>query len=116
MIKLTNSLNAWGLPAFENTFRDEVGALDSEQLPLQQGLMQSSHVSDSGFSVVILNSSDTSKVIQVKTGIFYSGVIAGSCCSDDPTPLNEQTEYCEIEFEISKSTAETKITLLSSDI
>ena len=116
MIKLTNSLNAWGLPAFENTFRDEVGALDNEQLPLQQGLMQSSHVSDSGFSVVILNSSDTSKFIHVKTGVFYSGVIAGSCCSDDPTPLNEQTEYCEMRFEISKLTAETKITLIFTDM
>lgn len=116
MIKLTNSLKEWGTSAFEKTFKGEVETLDSQQLPLQQGLMQSSHVSDSGFSAVILHSSDTSNTIHVKTGIFYSGVIAGSCCSDDPTPLNEQTEYCEIEFEISKSTAETKITLLSSDI
>lgn len=89
-------------------------ALDSEHLPLQQGLTQSSYVSDSGFSIVILNSFDTAGVIQVKTGVFYSGVIAGSCCSDDPTPLNEQTEYCEMQVEISKSTAEAKITLLTT--
>lgn len=114
MIRLTNSLNTWGSPAFENSFRDEFGALDSERLPLQQGLTQSSYVSDSGFSIVILNSFDTAGVIQVKTGVFYSGVIAGSCCSDDPTPLNEQTEYCEIQVEISKSTAEAKITLLTT--
>ena len=113
MIRLTNSLNTWGSPAFENSFRDEIEALDSEHLPLQQGLTQSSYVSDSGFSIVILNSFDTAGVIQVKTGVFYSGVIAGSCCSDDPTPLNEQTEYCEMQVEISKSTAEAKITLLS---
>ncbi|MGB5225207.1 MAG: hypothetical protein WBN49_08525 [Arenicellales bacterium] len=114
MIRLTNSLNTWGSPAFENSFRDEIEALDSEHLPLQQGLTQSSYVSDSGFSVVILNSFDTAGVIQVKTGVFYSGVIAGSCCSDDPTPLNEQTEYCEMQVEISKSTAEAKITLLTT--
>lgn len=116
MITLANSLSTWGSPEFARAFSNEVGALDSEQLPLQQGLMQSSHVSDSGFSVVILNSSDTSNTISVKTAIFYSGVIAGSCCSDDPTPLNEQTEYCELLIEISKSTAEAKITLLSNDI
>ncbi|MGB5282096.1 MAG: hypothetical protein WBM38_07075 [Arenicellales bacterium] len=114
MIRLTNSLNTWGSPAFENSFRDEIEALDSEHLPLQQGLTQSSYVSDSGFSIVILNSFDTAGVIQVKTGVFYSGVIAGSCCSDDPTPLNEQTEYCEMQVEISKSTAEAKITLLTT--
>ena len=116
MIKLPDSVKKWGSAAFEKTFRNEFGSLDSEQLPLQQGLMQSSHVSDSGFSVVVLNSSDTSNTICVKTGIFYNGVIAGSCCSDDPTPLNEQTEYCELYIEISKSTAEAKITLLSTDI
>ena len=88
--------------------------MDSEHLPLQQGLTQSSYVSDSGFSIVILNSFDTAGVIQVKTGVFYSGVIAGSCWSDDPTPLNEQTEYCEMQVEISKSTAEAKITLLTT--
>lgn len=114
MIRLTNSLNTWGSPAFENSFRDEIEALDSEHLPLQQGLTQSSYVSDSGFSIVILNSFDTAGVILVKTGVFYSGVIAGSCCSDDPTPLNEQTEYCEMQVEISKSTAEAKITLLTT--
>ena len=114
MIRLTNSLNTWGSPAFENSFRDEIEALDSEHLPLQQGLTQSSYVSDSGFSIVMLNSFDTAGVIQVKTGVFYSGVIAGSCCSDDPTPLNEQTEYCEMQVEISKSTAEAKITLLTT--
>ena len=114
MIRLTNSLNTWGSPAFENSFRDEIEALDSEHLPLQQGLTQSSYVSDRGFSIVILNSFDTAGVIQVKTGVFYSGVIAGSCCSDDPTPLNEQTEYCEMQVEISKSTAEAKITLLTT--
>jgi hypothetical protein len=114
VIRLTNSLNTWGSPAFESSFRDEIVALDSEHLPLQQGLTQSSYVSDSGFSIVILNSFDTAGVIQVKTGVFYSGVIAGSCCSDDPTPLNEQTEYCEMQVEISKSTAEAKITLLTT--
>ena len=113
MISLTRSVNYWGSPGFEDAFKVEVGALNNEQLPLQQGLTQSSYVSDSNFNVVILNSSETTTAIHVKTGIFYAGIIAGSCCSDDPTPMNEQAEYCEVEFDIDKSTAETKITLLS---
>ena len=115
MITLPESLKTWGSTGFEDTLRSEVGSLHNEQLPLQQGLTQSSYVSDSGFSVVILNTSETSSFIQVKTGIFYAGVIAGSCCADDPTPLDEQTEYCEVQLEINKSTAETKITLLAAD-
>ena len=113
MITLTRSVKYWGSPGFEDAFKVEVGALNNEQLPLQQGLTHSSYVSDSNFNVVILNSSETITAIHVKTGIFYAGIIAGSCCSDDPTPMNEQAEYCEVEFDIDKSTAETKITLLS---
>lgn len=116
MIVLTESLKAWGSPVFNDTFRRELGSLDTEQLPLQQGLAQSSYVSDSSFSVVILNTAEISNAIQVKAGIFYAGVIAGSCCADDPTPLDEQTEYCEIQCEINKTTAETKINLLITDI
>jgi len=82
------------------------------QLPLQQGLTQSSYVSESNFTVVILNACDTVNNIYVKAGIFFAGVNAGSCCADDPTPLNEQTEYCEIQFVINKSTAEATIKLL----
>ena len=114
MITLTRSVSYWGSPGFEETFKVEVGALNNEQLPLQQGLTQSSYVSDSNFNVVILNSSETTTAIHVNTGIFYAGIIAGSCCSDDPTPMNEQAEYCEVEFDIDKSTAETNITLLSA--
>ena len=112
MITLSESVKTWGLPGFEKSFKAEVGALDSMQLPLQQGLTQSSYVSESDFTVVILNTSDTAKIIHVKTGIFYAGVNAGSCCADDPTPLGEQTEYCEIQFEINKSTAKATIKLL----
>ena len=50
--------------------------------------------------------------ILVKAGIFYTGIIAGCSCADDPTPLDEQNEYCELELNINKETAETTIVLL----
>lgn len=87
-------------------------ALENAQLPLQQGLSQSSYVSESNFSVIVLNVFDSTDVIRVKAGIFYAGVIAGCSCTDDPTPLDEQTEHCELQFEINKLTAETEINLL----
>ena len=112
MITLPESLKAWGSPVFEDIFKSEVGGLENSQLPLQQGLQQSSYVSDSEFNVVMLNTSETIEAIFIKTGIFYAGIIAGSCCADDPSPLDEHTEYCEIHFEINKLTAETIIRLL----
>ena len=112
MIKLVNALQAWGTPDFENALKDEVGKTDTDLLPLQEGLSQSSHVSEGDISVVILDVTETSNVIRVKTGIIYAGIIAGSCCADDPTPMSEQTEYCEVQFDINKTTAEATVTLL----
>lgn len=106
------ALEAWGSPEFEDAFKAEIGALGAERLPLQAGLSQSSHVSGAEISVMILNVTETSALIRVKAGIIYAGINAGSCCADDPTPINEQTEYCEVQFEINKTTAEATVTVL----
>ena len=112
MIKLTNSLSAWNSPDFEDVLKNEIEKIDARQLPLQQGLSQSSYVSDDKFSITILNVSDNENGIHVKAGVFYAGIIAGSCCSDDPTPVCTETEYCDLLFVINKTSAETAVTLL----
>lgn len=112
MITLHNVLAAWETPDFARTFADSVQALDSAALPLQQALAHSSHVSDSPRTTVILHTAATPDLLQIKAGIFYAGVIAGSCCADDPTPMCEQQEYCELQFVIDRQTAATRITLL----
>ncbi len=111
---LTAAIKAWGSPGFEEVLKEEIQQLDSAMLPLQQGLSRSSHVSDTKTSVVVLRLAETADAIEAKAGIFYAGIIAGSCCSDDPTPMSENTEYCEVLFEINKTTAETVVTLLDS--
>jgi hypothetical protein len=116
VIKLVETCKSWGTTAFDDTFKEEVGKLQNSQLPLQQGLTQSSYVSDSDLNVVILSTSESSEIMRIKTGVFYAGIIAGSCCADDPTPLDEITEYCELQFEINRSTAETEIILLTDGL
>jgi len=114
VIKLIRSLEAWGTPDFENTLQEEIQKIETDILPLQKGLSQSSYVSDTDISVLILNISETVHDILAKIGIYYTGVIAGSCCADDPTPMSEQNEYCEVQFNINKLTAETTMSLLEN--
>jgi len=114
VIKLIRSLEAWGTPDFENTLQKEIQKIEPDILPLQEGLSQSSYVSDADISVMILNLTETAHDILAKIGIFYAGVIAGSCCADDPTPMSEQNEYCEVQFNINKLTAETVVSLLKN--
>lgn len=107
-----SALKAWGTPEFETVLKDDIQNIDAELLPLQDGLSQTSYVVDGDISVMILNVTETEHEIHAKTGVFYAGVIAGSCCADDPTPVCEQTEYCEMQFDINKVSAESTVTVL----
>jgi hypothetical protein len=109
MINLAKALQAWNTPDFEQAIKTEIQSLDTALLPLQQGLALSSHVSDSPISVVVLDVSEESDFIRVKTSVFYAGIVAGSCCEDDPTPVCEQTEHCELLFEIDKDSGNASV-------
>lgn len=115
-MKLKKSLAAWRTPKFVATFKLEVSSLDADQLPLQAALIYSSQVADEPFQVIVLQTDESDTIVRVRTGIMFSGVIAGSCCSDDPGGLCPQTEYCELEFAINKFTADTGITLLTESL
>lgn len=112
MLQLTNILNAWETPAFAEIFKKEITAMEVTLLPLQQGLVQTSYTDGANRCVIIISTVNEAHTLRIKTGIFYSGIMAGCSCADDPTPITEITEYCEVQFDIDKLTAETTITLL----
>ena len=113
MIRLTKTLNAWGTPDFKDILKKEIDQMDAGQLPLQQGLSTGSYALDGKFNVMIIRVSEEAGIIRVKAGIFYSGIIAGCSCADDPTPVNEESEYCVVQLDIDKQTADTTIALLA---
>lgn len=117
MFKLQNTLytlndNASINSDISRVFKIEVAELDHRLLPLQKGLSQSSYVSNEKVSALILNISETSLRHEIKASIFYTGIIAGCSCSDDPTPMDTQNEQCDMLFSINKLTAETTAVLL----
>jgi len=112
-MKLENILNAWGQADFKQRLKAEIENMSVAQLPLQQGLSSSSIALDDSLNAVILAVDETTKCIRIKAGIFYTGMIAGCSCADDPTPAAEQSEYCEVQLDINRLTAETTIVLLS---
>jgi len=113
MINLKKSLHAWGTDDFNHTLKAELQALGVDELPLQQGLKASSIALDDKLSAVILHTREHSNVIDVKAGLFYTGMVAGCACVDDPTPENELTEYCEVMLNIDRHNGDTKVTLLA---
>jgi hypothetical protein len=116
MIKLHKSLRAWGTPEFESVLKLEIALLGADQLPLQQGLSNSSSVSNEPVTVVINLVVELESSIRVKAGIFYQGVISGCSCADDPAPGNTINEYCEVQLDIEKLSAVTELKLVEESL
>lgn len=110
MMRLEKSLRAWGTPAFSAVLRQEL-AQCSGQLPLQQGLSVGNCVIATPVTVMINRIDELENVIRVGAGIFYQSVIAGCSCADDPTAISENNEYCEVQLDIDKITADTAVAL-----
>lgn len=111
MIKLPLSLLAWNSDTFKAVIKQELCSIDARLLPLQKGLRYSSMANTASLSISVLTAEDDDQHILVKAGLFYTGIIAGCNCADDPTPVDENNEYCEVLLRINKLTAETTVTL-----
>lgn len=113
MVRLMKSLSLWGTAAFRETLKREIECLGAERLPLQEGLSVGSYALDHAVEAMILSVSEGPTAIDVQAGLFYSGIVAGCSCADDPTPVEEHSEYCEIQLTIDKATGDTSVALLS---
>ena len=112
MTQFLNALSAWNTSTFNETLKHEIEQMNADSLPLQLGLSQGNYTNGANLGVIVMNVSDEVDFIRAKTGIFYTSIISGCSCADDPTPISELTEYCEVVFDIDKTTAETTVTLL----
>jgi len=113
MVKLPRTLEAWNTSTFKEVLVKEVSDLGLEHLPLQQGLSQSSVALDHNLKIIVLHVEESGGIATLKLGAFYSGIVAGCSCADDPTPVDEISEYCELMLDIDLSNGETSITLVN---
>ena len=108
MIKFSDSLRDWQTNAFSNSFKRDIQGLPSGALPLQARGMQNGLVDDSDLSLTILQTIETEDTLKTKAGIFFSEIIGGCSCGDDPATENA---YCEIWVDICKVTSEASFLL-----
>lgn len=112
MIKLPLSINAWSRDTFNDVLKKELDSLPAQEWPLQKGLSQGSYALGDKLSLTILDTDSDVTNIFVKVSLFYTSIIAGCSCADDPTPVDEINEYCEVQLMINKHSGETKISLI----
>lgn len=110
-MKLLEVAQSWGTEEFNAVLKSAVEQMDGRMLPLQQGLERSSVASDENIKAMVLKAVDVDNAIEAKVGVFYSGLIAGCACDDDPTPQDEIPEYCDVLVKIAKSDGSASVSL-----
>ncbi|MCW8891038.1 MAG: glucosamine--fructose-6-phosphate aminotransferase [Sedimenticola sp.] len=108
MVILQQALQDWATADFEASLKTELMALDPGLLPLQKGVNQGGYVDASNLELSLLSANDNGGEIAAKVGLFFSEIIAGCSCGDDPVT---EAVYCEMNITIEKLTAVAHIEL-----
>lgn len=114
VIVLPQALAAWGSPRFAAVLAAELQALPPGSLPLQQGLRSSSFALEDGAGFSLIGSESDPVSIGLRVGVFYSGIVAGCNCADDPSPVEPVPEYCELLLSIDRATGQAQVRLVGS--
>ena len=109
-MNFAKTLDAWKKPAFSEAFKEEV-MKNREGLPLQEGLAHTSYALAGKIDAMIIGSMEENDFLTVKAGLFFQGMLIGCSCADDPTPVGEENEYCELNFRIDRKTGETSVSI-----
>ena len=104
LIPLPDSRRAWPGPGFAAVLKAELEALPANSLPLAQGGTLGGYVDDSSIVASVLRITETTGAIGATVGIFFSEILTGCSCSEDP---DIQNAYCELVLAIDKHTAMT---------
>ncbi|RLJ64795.1 hypothetical protein [Sulfurisoma sediminicola] len=110
MLNLFAALAAWNTPAFNDALKRELESAGPAALSLQQSLSASSYALDDGCTVMVIGVGEEPGLIRARVGVFFHGIIAGCSCADDPTPVEPQQEYVELEVAIDRHSAAATIT------
>ncbi len=100
---LPESVADWRKTSFTHTLKRELERLGPGGLPLQQGSSRGGPVDDRDIEVSVIRVADNADAIHARVGIFFSEIIAGCSCGDEPMAQNA---YCELRVAIDKATAE----------
>ena len=100
--RLPAALRAWNTKDFIQVLKTEMRALDSGVLPLFEGTSQGGLVDDSDIAITLLNASRDEAAVWLDVGVFFSEIVGGCSCGDDPVAENA---YCELRIRIDFATA-----------
>ena len=110
MPQLTKSLRSRGSESFRETLKSEIESLANGTLPLDKGCSRGGYADGREIAVTILDVKQGERFLRARVGVFFSEVVAGCSCGDDPLT---ESAYCEMEVAIDKESAEAEFMVIS---
>ncbi|MEW6765485.1 MAG: hypothetical protein AB1344_06840 [Pseudomonadota bacterium] len=111
MPNLSASLNTLDAPDFNRVLLDDLMRQGALARPLQQGLRYGSVALLEDVKLGIFECEMSDAALRIKVGVYYSSIITGCNCIDDPSPLSEMPEYVELFIDIDRATAGARVSL-----
>ena len=109
--RLANTLQEWPHESWARALKREIESLPGGSLPLDEAVTRCGIVDDSDISVTVINATQNSTSIEATVGVFFTEIVSGCVCGEDPTAENA---YCELLVHIDKITGAADFTLIPS--
>jgi len=113
MTSLRNTLLNWQQPQLKSVLTQELLQLDNDALPLQKATNFGGSIKPEQLDLVILSTTENNDDLLIKTGVFFTEIIGGCNCHDDPT---EENIYCEVLITINKKNASSRFMLIEEKL
>ncbi len=110
MIRLNVPLIECDPGLFAQRLKSALEHLPPGTLPLAQATTQGGRVDDSDISVTVVALRDDGDFIRARVMVFFSEVVGGCSCGDDPLASNAQGEF---EVSIDRRTADAEFSVIS---
>lgn len=89
---LVDSVGAFGTPAFAEILRRELLALPDGILTIEGE--QGGLIDPASLGLTLLSSRTDAERIEVAVGVFYTEIVGGCSCGDEPFGVNGYVELC----------------------
>jgi len=107
--RFPKSMAAWQSEDFTRVLKDEIEAMGAGALPLDEGTAHGGFVDDADITAVPFTSVDDEHSVVADVGIFFTEIVAGCSCGDEPETVNA---YCRLRIRIDRASAEAEVSVV----
>ena len=111
MLNLYDALAFRGTTEFPARLKCAIEALDAGYMPLHQCVNQGGQADASHMAVTVLDVTEVQDDIRARIGVFFTEVVGGCSCGDEPF---EQPVYCELGVTIDRQSGDAVFNVIET--